>query len=48
MLGGNAKAGIDMKEFVKYLFATVVPLYPDVADTPGKCIAMLYHSTELT
>ena len=36
-LGANVKAGMDMKEFAKYLFATVVPLYPDAADKQGEC-----------
>ena len=40
-LGANAKAGMDMKEFAKYLFATVVPLYPDATDMPGKHVALL-------
>ena len=36
-LGANSKAGMDIKEFTKYLFTTVVPLYPDAADKQGKC-----------
>ena len=35
-LGANPKAGMDMKEFAKYLFSSIVPLYPDASDTPGK------------
>ena len=27
-LGANPKAGMDMKEFAKHLFSSIVPFYP--------------------
>ena len=44
ILGSNSKAGIDGKEFAKYLFVTILPLYPDSADIPGKRIAVIVDS----
>ena len=43
-LRANPKAGMDTKEFAKYLFATIVPLYPDTADKPGKRVAVIVDS----
>ena len=43
-LGANPKAGMDMKEFAKYLFSTIVPLYPDASDRPGKRVAIIVDS----
>ena len=34
--GINEKGGMDSIEFRKYLFANIVPLYPDAEDIPGK------------
>ena len=38
------KAGMDMKEFAKYLFSSIVPLYPDASDIPGKQVAIIVDS----
>ena len=43
-LGVNPKAGMDGKEFAMYLFATIVPLYPDAADILGKRVAVTVDS----
>ena len=43
-IGSNAKAGMDSKEFLKYLFSTIVPLYPDAADVSGKRVAIIVDS----
>ena len=43
-LGANEKAGMDTKGFAKYLFATMLPLYPDSDDKSGKCIAVTVDS----
>ena len=34
-LGANPKARLGMKEFAKYLFSIIVPLYPDTSNRPG-------------
>ena len=34
--GMNAKGGMDEEEFDKYVFGSLVPLYPDAEDKPGK------------
>ena len=49
-LGANVNVGMDMNEFAKYLFLTVAPLYIDMADILGKCVAIIsfYRLTELT
>jgi len=36
----NANAGMDTKEFAKYFFETIVPLYPDTAET-GQRVAVI-------
>ena len=43
-LGANAKAGMDGEKFAKYLFATIVLLYPDAIDVPGKRVAVIVDS----
>ena len=43
-LGANPKAGMDRKEFAKYLFSSIVPLYPDASDRPGKRVASIVDS----
>ena len=43
-LGANTKARMDTKKFAKYLFATIVHMYPDVADKPGKRVAVIVDS----
>jgi hypothetical protein len=34
--GMNEKGGMDSVELAKYLDASILPLYPDVEDVPGK------------
>ena len=43
-LEANAKAGLDSIEFAKYLFSTILLLFPYAADTPGKHIAIIVDS----
>ena len=40
----NAKAGMDAVEFSKYLQTSVMSLYPDVQDTPGKRVIIIVDS----
>ena len=42
--GANPKAGMDNIEFNKYLFSTIVPLYPDAEDKAGKRVAVVVDS----
>jgi len=35
---------MDKKEVAKHLFATIIPLYPNVTDIPGKPIAIIVDS----
>ena len=41
LLGRNAKEVMDSIEIAKYLFSTILTLFPDTLDTPGKCIAII-------
>ena len=43
-LGMNEKGGMDECEFSKYLFNSIVPLYPDVLDIPGKRVMIKVDS----
>ena len=43
-LGANPKAGMDMKEFAKYLFSSIVPLYPEPSEKLGKRVAIIVDS----
>ena len=43
-LGANSKAGMDSIDFSEYLFSTILPLFPDAADTPGKRVAIIVDS----
>ena len=40
----NAKAGMDAVEYLKYLQTSVMPLYPDAQDTPGKRVLIIVDS----
>ena len=40
----NKKGGMDAVEFEKYLESSIVPLYPDALDEPGKHVANLVDS----
>ena len=42
--GANPKAGMDYIEFSKYIFSTIVPLYPDAEDIAGKRVAIIVDS----
>ena len=42
--GANAKAGMDNIEFEKYLMESIVPLYPDALDIPGKRVCIIVDS----
>ena len=44
MLGENAKACMDPIDFAKYLLSTILPMFPDTADTPGKHIEIIVDS----
>jgi hypothetical protein len=35
-IGLNEKGGMNDEEFDKYIDNSIVPLYPDLEDTPGK------------
>jgi hypothetical protein len=36
LIGLNEKGGMNNEEFDKYINNSIVPLYPDLEDTPGK------------
>ena len=40
----NIKAGMDSIEFAKYIFSTILPLFPDSEDTPVKRVAIIVDS----
>ena len=42
--GMNAKGGMDEEEFDKYVFGSLIPLYPDAEDTPGKRVMLKVDS----
>ena len=35
-IGLNEKGGMDKEEFAKYIRNSILPLYPDAMDVPGK------------
>ena len=43
-LGANTKACMYSIEFVKYLFSTILPLFPDAAYTQDKHLAIIVDS----
>jgi hypothetical protein len=40
LFGQNEKGGMDEEEFAKYLFNSIVPLFPHAKDKPGHCILL--------
>jgi hypothetical protein len=44
MIGMNKKGGMTDVEFEKYINNSIVPLYPDLKDTPGKCVLLKVDS----
>ncbi len=40
----NGKGGVNNKEFKCYINNSLVPLFPDLEDTPGKCILLKVDS----
>ena len=44
MIGMNKKGQMMDDEFEKYINNSIVPLYPDLEDTPGKCILLKVDS----
>ena len=38
--GQNEKGGMDEEEFAKYLFNSIVPLFPHAKDKPGHCVLL--------
>lgn len=42
--GMNDKGGMNSVEFEKYIRGSILPLYPDIADTPGKRVIMKVDS----
>lgn len=40
MFGQNEKEGMDKEEFAKYLFNSIVPLFPHAKDNPGHRILL--------
>jgi hypothetical protein len=36
----NGKGGMNNKEFKHYFDNSIVPLFPDLEDMPGKCILL--------
>ena len=43
-IGMNEKGGMTDDEFEKYVDNSIVPLYPDLEDTPGKCVLLKVDS----
>ena len=44
-LGENSKAFMDSIDFAKYFLLTILPLFPDATDTPGKILAIIVDSS---
>ncbi len=42
--GMNQKGGMDDIEFEKFIFNSIVPIYPNTADTPGKRVILKVDS----
>ena len=40
----NEKGGMNDKEFERYINNTIIPLFPDMEDTPGKRILLKVDS----
>jgi hypothetical protein len=40
----NGKGGMNNEEFERYIDNSIVPLFPDLEDTPGKCILLKVDS----
>jgi hypothetical protein len=40
----NEKGGMNNEEFERYIDNSNVPLFPDLEDTPGKCILLKVDS----
>jgi hypothetical protein len=41
----NEKEGINNEEFERYIDNSIVPLFPDLEDMPGKCILIKVDSS---
>ncbi len=44
IVGTNEKGGMNNEEFERYIDNSIVPLFPDLEDTPGKCILLKVDS----
>ncbi len=44
MIGMNEKGGMTDDEFKKYIENSICPLYPDMEETPGKCMLLKVDS----
>jgi hypothetical protein len=44
LFGQNKKGGMDSEEFVKYLFGSIVILYPHAKDKPGHHVLLKVDS----
>ena len=44
LFGMNKKGGIDDDKFVKFMLNSIVPLYPNAKDKPGRCIIIKMDS----
>ncbi len=42
--GTNEKGGMDNKEFAKYMQGSIVPLFPDAVDEPGRRVLLKVDS----
>jgi hypothetical protein len=40
----NEKGGMNNEEFERYIDNSIAPLFPDLEDTPGKCILLKVES----
>jgi hypothetical protein len=40
VFGINKKGGMDNKEFTKYIWGSISPLFPDAVDKPGHCLLL--------
>ncbi len=43
-IGLNEKGGMDQEEFEKYIHNSILPLFPDACDLPGKCVMIKVDS----
>ncbi len=44
MFGMNLKGGMDNVKYVKYIFLSIIPLFPDLEDQPGLQIMLKVDS----